>query len=125
MDRPERRVVVTGLGLVTPVGLDVESTWEALREGRGGVGPITLFDARHVSDADRRRGEGFPARALPAEATRRGGKTTGGIRSSHWRRRRRRSSNQVCWNTREGTRRGSEFTSGRAKASRIFPGSST
>jgi 3-oxoacyl-[acyl-carrier-protein] synthase II len=31
--------------MVTPVGLDVESTWESLREGRGGVGPISLFDA--------------------------------------------------------------------------------
>jgi 3-oxoacyl-[acyl-carrier-protein] synthase II len=39
------RVVVTGLGMVTPVGLDVESTWSALKEGRGGVGPVTLFDA--------------------------------------------------------------------------------
>ncbi len=46
MDRAKRRVVVTGLGLVTPVGADVESTWEAVREGRGGVGPISLFDAR-------------------------------------------------------------------------------
>jgi 3-oxoacyl-[acyl-carrier-protein] synthase II len=45
MDRPGRRVVVTGIGMSTPVGLDVESTWEALREGRGGIGPITLFDA--------------------------------------------------------------------------------
>jgi 3-oxoacyl-[acyl-carrier-protein] synthase II len=45
MDRANRRVVVTGMGLVTPVGLDVESSWEALREGRGGVGPITRFDA--------------------------------------------------------------------------------
>ncbi len=45
MDRSDRRVVVTGLGMVTPVGLDVESTWESLREGRGGVGPISLFDA--------------------------------------------------------------------------------
>ena len=45
MVREKRRVVVTGLGMVTPVGLDVESTWEALREGRGGVGPISLFDA--------------------------------------------------------------------------------
>ena len=45
MVREKRRVVVTGLGLVTPVGLDVKSTWEALREGRGGVGPISLFDA--------------------------------------------------------------------------------
>jgi 3-oxoacyl-[acyl-carrier-protein] synthase II len=33
------------MGLVTPVGLDVETTWESLREGRSGVGPITRFDA--------------------------------------------------------------------------------
>jgi 3-oxoacyl-[acyl-carrier-protein] synthase II len=46
MDRAGRRVVVTGMGMATPVGLDVESSWEALREGRGGVGPVTLFDAR-------------------------------------------------------------------------------
>ena len=45
MDRSGRRVVVTGMGMTTPVGLDVESTWAALREGRGGIGPITLFDA--------------------------------------------------------------------------------
>ena len=46
MEREDRRVVVTGMGMVTPVGLDVESSWEALREGRGGVGPVTLFDAQ-------------------------------------------------------------------------------
>ena len=40
-----RRVVVTGMGMVTPVGNDMESSWSAIREGRGGVGPITLFDA--------------------------------------------------------------------------------
>ncbi|MGI9038135.1 MAG: beta-ketoacyl-ACP synthase II [Gemmatimonadota bacterium] len=40
-----RRVVVTGMGLVTPVGLDVEETWSSLLAGRGGVAPITLFDA--------------------------------------------------------------------------------
>jgi 3-oxoacyl-[acyl-carrier-protein] synthase II len=40
-----RRVVVTGMGMVTPVGRDLESTWAALREGQIGVGPITLFDA--------------------------------------------------------------------------------
>jgi 3-oxoacyl-[acyl-carrier-protein] synthase II len=38
------RVVVTGLGLVTPVGNDVESTWDALVAGRSGAGPITKFD---------------------------------------------------------------------------------
>ena len=42
----DRRVVVTGMGMVTPLGRDLESTWSALRESRSGVGLITLFDAR-------------------------------------------------------------------------------
>lgn len=41
----DRRVVVTGLGLVTAVGADVESTWSALLDGVSGAGPITQFDA--------------------------------------------------------------------------------
>ena len=40
------RVVVTGIGMVTPVGLDTETSWQAIVDGRSGVGPITLFDAR-------------------------------------------------------------------------------
>jgi 3-oxoacyl-[acyl-carrier-protein] synthase II len=40
-----RRVVVTGLGMVTPLGNDVESTWSALVAGESGAGPITQFDA--------------------------------------------------------------------------------
>ena len=40
-----RRVVVTGLGCVSPVGNDVQSTWEALREGRSGTEKISRFDA--------------------------------------------------------------------------------
>jgi 3-oxoacyl-[acyl-carrier-protein] synthase II len=40
-----RRVVVTGIGMVTPVGNDTASAWQALCEGRSGVGPITHFDA--------------------------------------------------------------------------------
>jgi 3-oxoacyl-[acyl-carrier-protein] synthase II len=40
-----RRVVVTGLGAVSPLGLSVEETWESVLAGRSGVGPITLFDA--------------------------------------------------------------------------------
>lgn len=40
-----RRVVVTGLGCVTPVGNDVAATWAALLEGRSGAAPITKFDA--------------------------------------------------------------------------------
>jgi len=39
------RVVVTGLGLLTPLGNDVESTWAGLIEGRSGIRPITSFDA--------------------------------------------------------------------------------
>ena len=39
-----RRVVVTGIGLVSPLGLDAPSTWEALVAGRSGVGPISHFD---------------------------------------------------------------------------------
>ncbi|NOZ95929.1 MAG: beta-ketoacyl-ACP synthase II [Acidobacteria bacterium] len=46
-----RRVVVTGLGLVSPLGLTPESTWEGLLAGRSGIGEITQFDA-----------SGFPVR---------------------------------------------------------------
>ena len=45
MTSPERRrVVVTGLGAVTPLGEDVGSTWQSMLAGRSGVGPITQFD---------------------------------------------------------------------------------
>ncbi len=40
-----RRVVVTGLGLISPVGLNVADGWANLIAGRGGIGPITKFDA--------------------------------------------------------------------------------
>ena len=40
-----RRVVVTGLGAVSPCGPDIESTWSAVTGGRSGIGPITRFDA--------------------------------------------------------------------------------
>ncbi len=43
------RVVVTGLGLVTPVGTDVDSTWTALLAGRSGAAPITKFDPQKLS----------------------------------------------------------------------------
>jgi 3-oxoacyl-[acyl-carrier-protein] synthase II len=40
----KRRVVITGLGFVTPLGTDVRTTWDALVAGRSGAGPITRFD---------------------------------------------------------------------------------
>ncbi len=44
-----RRVVVTGLGCITPIGSDPETFWASLRQGTSGVGPITLFDASQYS----------------------------------------------------------------------------
>lgn len=40
-----KRVVVTGLGVVTPIGNDVQSMWNAMLQGQNGAGPITRFDA--------------------------------------------------------------------------------
>ncbi len=43
------RVVITGMGAVSPLGLDVSETWEKLAAGTSGVGPITLFDASDLA----------------------------------------------------------------------------
>ncbi|MBR1727410.1 MAG: beta-ketoacyl-[Muribaculaceae bacterium] len=40
-----KRVVVTGLGAITPIGLDVETAWQNALAGVSGAGPITHFDA--------------------------------------------------------------------------------
>ena len=44
----KKRVVVTGLGMITPIGLDMESSWEGLVNGKSGIGPITQFDDKSV-----------------------------------------------------------------------------
>lgn len=46
-----RRVVVTGLGIISPVGNDIASAWDSIVAGRSGIGPVTRFDA-----------SGFPTR---------------------------------------------------------------
>ena len=42
----KRRVVVTGLGMVSPLGNDLASSWQGIIEGRSGIGPLT-----HIADA--------------------------------------------------------------------------
>jgi 3-oxoacyl-[acyl-carrier-protein] synthase II len=69
---PAADPVVTGLGALTPVGLDAPSTWKALVAGQSGIGPITQFDASGL--ATRIAGEvtGFdPVEALGSKRTHR------------------------------------------------------
>ena len=66
------RVVVTAMGAVTPLGLDVASTWSAMRLGASGVGPITLFDAAALPVRIAGEVRGFDATAaLGAKVARR------------------------------------------------------
>lgn len=45
----QRRVVITGLGTVNPLGNNVKDTWEKIINGKSGIGPITRFDASHLN----------------------------------------------------------------------------
>jgi 3-oxoacyl-[acyl-carrier-protein] synthase II len=59
-----KRVVITGLGVVTPLGNDVPSTWDAVVSGRSGVGPITQFDASEFETRIAGEVKQFDAEAL-------------------------------------------------------------
>jgi 3-oxoacyl-[acyl-carrier-protein] synthase II len=60
-------VVVTGLGALTPLGLDVPSTWDALLAGRSGIGPVTRFDASALPTRIAGEVDGFDPVALVGE----------------------------------------------------------
>ena len=63
----KRRVAITGLGLVTPVGNDVTTSWPALLEGRSGVAPISLFDASGFSTRIAAEVKRFDERAITGD----------------------------------------------------------
>ena len=52
----KRRVVVTGLGAVTPIGMDVDTSWQAMLAGTNGIGTISAFDPSGLPCTIGRRG---------------------------------------------------------------------
>ena len=70
-----RRVVVTGLGLVSPVGLDVETSWKNLLAGKSGIARITHFDATNFSVRIAAEVKGFePQQHMDYKTARRSGR---------------------------------------------------
>ena len=61
-----RRVAITGIGLVTPVGNDAATTWAALDGVQSGAAPITLFDASGFPTRIAAEVKGFDERAITA-----------------------------------------------------------
>ncbi len=64
----ERRVVITGMGIVSPVGNDLSTAWDNVINGRSGIGPISHFDASSFSTRIAGEVRGFdPATRFPAK----------------------------------------------------------
>ena len=61
--RGRRRIVVTGMGVISPVGQSTEDAWRAVLAGESGVGPITLFDASGFDVRIAAEVKGFDAEA--------------------------------------------------------------
>lgn len=67
-----RRVVVTGLGIMSPLGHNVEDTWDAIKAGKSGIGPITRFDAsNHLVKIAAEVKNFDPAKYMPSKEVRR------------------------------------------------------
>ncbi len=67
-----RRVVITGMGAMTPLGLTLDETWEGLLAGRSGIGPITQFDASEMPSRIAGELKGFdPTQYIDFKAARR------------------------------------------------------
>ena len=102
-----RRVVVTGMGTISPIGHHARAAWESMKAGKNGIGPITLFDttnyktklAAEVKDFDPReylevndvlrtdRSVQFAAAAAGSRRKRnRGNDRSGTLRGSLWQR---------------------------------------
>ncbi len=73
----DRRVMITGLGAITPLGLTVEKYWQGLVSGTSGIGPITLFDASQFPVKVAAEVKGFnPEDYMPAKRVDRTSRTT-------------------------------------------------
>lgn len=62
MAQSDRRVVVTGMGLVTPLGIGLEENWEGLMAGRSGIGPVTRFNPERLPAKISGEVKGFDAK---------------------------------------------------------------
>jgi 3-oxoacyl-[acyl-carrier-protein] synthase II len=72
MNNDNHRVVVTGIGVISPLGLDVDSTWEGLVAGRSGIDYITLFDPSGMEVKFAGEAKGFdPTNYVDRKAARR------------------------------------------------------
>ena len=67
----KRRVVVTGLGAVTPIGNTVEEFWDGIKEGKVGIGEITKFDTTEYKVKIAAEVKDFQAKSVPCRCDRR------------------------------------------------------